>query len=379
VDVPSTDIDVATHKMPIPSDEEKEVIVHHVTSKDSLAGVSLKYGISLGDLRRANRLWTSDSIHRRELLYIPVDQASRANEYIPEPALMSFTPDEQDDLTSVLSSTSTSVSPISQGNSDSVPPSSSVPIRRIPTKQLSYFPPSTTKIPQSDLKGQPQTNNPYLQLPSNTLGYSRYPSSSANNSLTTILTALPIAASTRDEILTRLSLDSVSSSLGDRSQVNSDEEAGHELGEVASHKRPHVHENDENNAANEVDGLSIPTPKASQGPSQLPSRKQDTVASSSSLPRSSHTRSHSSTSPPRFYVSHTNRAYVRTSQMEPSPAMQLPVFQNSTVGRSADKRTQANGGLVRTGSLTLGRKLPNSMGDGDLGPILDSLKNDGSS
>jgi hypothetical protein len=60
--------------------------------------------------------------------------------------------------------------------------------------------------------------------------------------------------------------------------------------------------------------------------------------------------------------------------MEPSPAMQLPVFQNSTVGRSAGKRGQANGGLVRTGSLTLGRTRPNIMEDGDSGVMLDSLK-----
>jgi hypothetical protein len=167
--------------------------------------------------------------------------------------------------------------------------------------------------------------------------------------------------------------------LSDRFHVNSDEETGHELGEVASHKRPHVQENGKNNAADQVDELSIPTPKASQWPSQLPSRKQDTTTSSSSLPRSSHTRTHSSTSPPRFYVSHANETHVRTSQMEPSPAMQLPVFQSSTVGRSAGKRAQAKGGLVRTGSLTLGRKSPNTMGDGDLASILDGLKIDGSS
>lgn len=65
--------------------------------------------------------------------------------------------------------------------------------------------------------------------------------------------------------------------------------------------------------------------------------------------------------------------------MEPSPGMQLPVFQNSTVGRSAGKRGQVNGGLVRTGSLTLGRKRPNITENGDLGLMLDSFKNDGPS
>ena len=344
-----------------------------VTSKDSLAGVSLKYGISLSELRKANRLWASDSIHRRELLYIPVDKASRAHEYIPEPSLMSFTPDEHDDVGSVFTSTSASVSPISRESSISPSPPV-VPIRRIPTKQLSYFPPSTNKAPESDMNGFSQSNTPYRQPPPYNL--SRYPSSSANSSLTSILTALPIAASTRDEIITRLSFDNVSSSFSDRSHTNSDEETGHELGEVATHKRHHRREHE--NGADEVE-LSLPTPKSSQPQSQLPIYKQPTATSSSSLPKPPHTRSHSSTSPPRFYLSHGNETYVRTSQMEPSPAMQLPVFQNSTVGRSAGKRGQAAGGIVRTGSLTSGRKRPNIPEDGDLGLVLDSLKIDGPS
>ena len=394
VDVPSAEIDVAANKTTPTSDEEKEVIVHHVwhhtflhlrimlltmsqvTSKDSLAGVSLKYGIPLSDLRKANRLWSSDSIHRRELLYIPVDQASRAREYIPEPSLMSFTPDEQDDMGSVF--TAASVSPIGRENSNSNSRSPPVPIRRIPTNQLSYFPPSTNKTTESDLNGRSQINGPYLRPQSNASGPSRYPSSSANNSLTTILTALPIAASTRDEIITRLSFDSVSSSFSDRSHANSDEETGHELGEVATHKRLHRQE-DNANGIDEVDHLPAPTPKASQRPSQLPIHKQPEATSSSSLPKSSHTRSHSSTSPPRFYLSHGNETYVRTSQMEPSPGMQLPVFQSSTVGRSAGKRGQENGGLVPTGSLTLGRKRPNIMEGGDSGLMLDSLQIDGPS
>jgi len=392
IDVPSAEVGVAASiTIPPPLDEEKEVIVHHVcpssflqlvltmsqvTSKDSLAGVSLKYGISLPELRKANRLWASDSIHRRELLYIPVDKASRAHEYIPEPSLMSFAPDEHGNVGSVFTSALASVSPISRESSISVPPSPSVPIRRIPTKQLSYFPPSTNKALESDLNGSSQSNTLYRQPPSNSCGPSRYPSSSANSSLTSILTALPIAASTRDEIITRLSFDNVSSSFSDRSHTNSDEETGHELGEVATHKRRRRQEHE--NGADEVE-LSLPTPTASQPQSQLPSHKQHKATPSSSLSKPPHIRSHSSTSPPRFYLSHANETYVRTSQMEPSPAMQLPVFQHSTVGRPAGKRGRATGEIVRTGSLTLGRKRPNITEDGDLGFVLDSFKIDGPS
>ena len=43
-----------------------------VTRTDSVAGVSLRYGVSLADLRRANRLLASDTIHLRKELYIPL-------------------------------------------------------------------------------------------------------------------------------------------------------------------------------------------------------------------------------------------------------------------------------------------------------------------
>ncbi|KAF8971091.1 hypothetical protein BDZ97DRAFT_1651638 [Flammula alnicola] len=373
VDIPSSAQDATFDKnLPLP-EEEKEVIVHHVTSKDSLAGVSLKYGISLANLRRANQLWTSDTIHRRDVLYIPIDQASRVREYIPEPTLITFPSDSQDVETSVFDSGATSTSSLDRENSDSVPPSPSVPIRRIPTKQLSYFPPSIHKNVDPGLLTE--ANSLYLQSTGGSR-QNRYTPSPASNSLTSILTALPIAASTRDEIITRLSFDSVSSSFSDRSRINSDEEDGHELDEV---KRPKPLNIEGNDVGEDVDELSMPTPKASQRLANAPSpNRNEPAVALSSLSKASHARSHSSTSPPRFYVSQANETFVRTSQMEPSPAMKLPNFRSSTMGRSSGRPLQESSRIERTSSLTLPGKKPKIQAASDSDLMLESMRTDNS-
>ncbi|KAF9564744.1 hypothetical protein CPC08DRAFT_606964, partial [Agrocybe pediades] len=315
-EISSTETNPTAEQSPSSPDQEKEVIVHQVTSKDSLAGVALKYGISLPNLRRANKLWTSDSIHLRNVLYIPIEQASRAREYIPEPEpdLISFTPDAQITSSDPFNDLS---SPISLTNSNS---DTSVPVRKIPIKQLSFFPPSSHKINQL-ASVDPERLSQQLTIHGNSRqspGSSKYSPSHVNNSLSSILTALPINASTRDEIITRLSFDSVSSSFSDRSRTNSDEDKGHELAEVSRRKALHIH-------AEDLDEISLPTPKASQPPRTLPRRSEGEVGAPPSLSRTPHSRSYSSTtSPPRFYVSQPNETYVRTSQLEPSPAMQLP-------------------------------------------------------
>lgn len=305
----------------------------------------MKYGISLPNLRRANKLWTNDSVHLRDVLYIPIDQASRAREYVPERMLISFTPDASELSTDPFDNASTGEATLDSQSSDIVVPSPTVPIRRIPVKQLSYFPPSTTRNAEPDLNSRVEIPNIHLQsIGGSKLSpkYNRYSPSPVNNSLSSILTALPIAASTRDEIITRLSFDSVSSSFSDRSRVNSDEEVGHELDDVAKSKRPP----ELDSGADHFNELSMPTPKATQ---RLPdvlllSRAEPAVALSSSLPKYSHVYPYSSTSPPHFYISQVNETYVRTSQMEPSPAMQLPNFQNNSLGRSAGKSRSAHAG-----------------------------------
>ncbi|XP_073703703.1 lysM and putative peptidoglycan-binding domain-containing protein 1 [Garra rufa] len=47
-------------------------IEHKVQPGETLQGLSLKYGVSMEQIKRANRLYTNDSIFLKESLYIPV-------------------------------------------------------------------------------------------------------------------------------------------------------------------------------------------------------------------------------------------------------------------------------------------------------------------
>jgi len=60
----------------VDNNEKRMVIVHEVKSSDTIAGVALFYGIEISILKKANKLWTNDSIHLRKFLYIPIDQCS---------------------------------------------------------------------------------------------------------------------------------------------------------------------------------------------------------------------------------------------------------------------------------------------------------------
>ncbi|KAG0653437.1 hypothetical protein C6P46_002779 [Rhodotorula mucilaginosa] len=63
------------HDATLPSQErEREVIVHKVLKADSIASISLKYGITPQALRASNRLWPSDPLFLRSELLIPLDQ-----------------------------------------------------------------------------------------------------------------------------------------------------------------------------------------------------------------------------------------------------------------------------------------------------------------
>ncbi|KAG9276590.1 lysM and putative peptidoglycan-binding domain-containing protein 1 [Astyanax mexicanus] len=57
-------------------------IEHKVQPGDTLQGLSLKYGVSMEQIKRANRLYTNDSIFLKKVLFIPVltESISFANE-----------------------------------------------------------------------------------------------------------------------------------------------------------------------------------------------------------------------------------------------------------------------------------------------------------
>ncbi|KAG0300534.1 hypothetical protein BGZ97_003182 [Linnemannia gamsii] len=58
----------------------KRVIIHQVTTTDTLAGIALNYGIQVSILKKCNKLWTNDSIHTRKYLYIPFEECSVARQ-----------------------------------------------------------------------------------------------------------------------------------------------------------------------------------------------------------------------------------------------------------------------------------------------------------
>lgn len=204
----------------------RAVVVHEVSPNDSLAGVALKYGISVTELRRANQLWASDSIHLRQVLYIPLDQARHVNlETVA--SLLAQTVDSAEEDSARLASSAHSHS---RSDSDA-DPSSGRPsvVRRIPLTSLSFFPPPSSN--SSALAGGPSTPSPsHLPPPA---AISSTPSKGSNltstlgaTALSSLFSVLPINASTRDEIFSRLSIDSVSNS------TTASDEGEHELTDV---------------------------------------------------------------------------------------------------------------------------------------------------
>ena len=113
---------------------------------------------------------------------------------------------------------------------------SSAFVRRIPSANLSFFPPPSTRPstpPPPALGGSPfASTSPFYSRPDSPATvptHSRGPSLSSSlraNALSSFFSILPINASTRDEIMSRLSIDSVSNS------TTASDEAEHELATV---------------------------------------------------------------------------------------------------------------------------------------------------
>lgn len=263
----------------------------------------------MADLRRANHLWSSDSIHMRTQLYIPVEKATRTQSLQRDGILISISPAEEIPDPLEEPEQPELQTPVS----DDSPYSGTGTIRRIPVSHLSFFPPASTSI----LKGTPARPLPFVgqHTPPTShrphLNHSRH-ASSPSHSLTSLLTALPIAASTRDTIIARLSFDSVSSSYSDQEQVNDNHE-GLELDDVQ-------HTGSRNLPAHDMTdemtfGHNLPTPKASH---RVPHSDRSSIKSQPPSP--THMRTLSSS--PQAYI--PPHAQVRTMQLEPSPEMQVP-------------------------------------------------------
>ncbi|KAK5648327.1 hypothetical protein RI129_003219 [Pyrocoelia pectoralis] len=54
------------------TNRNQNLIKHVISNTDTLQGIALKYGVTMEQIRRINRLWASDSLFLRESLLIPV-------------------------------------------------------------------------------------------------------------------------------------------------------------------------------------------------------------------------------------------------------------------------------------------------------------------
>ena len=291
--------------------------------KDSLAGVSIKYGITLQELRKVNQLWANDSIHLRKELYIPIDRANRAHEYLPSLRRLASSASEVDPqelLIELDHPTSASVPSAGSPPSSSTEHSPYPTLRKIPVSQLSFFPPSTNTSRAQN--SAPTSSTTSVELPSQRSPYLKPSNPSyrpGTHSLTTLLTALPINASTRDEIVSRISIDSSNSGYSDvsRSRMGSDEEMGHELEDIQSR----LGASGLNDHQNEPSPSMI-TPRPYFG-EEIPLKTD--IRHSTSLHTPTYNRPLLSTSPPSSYVAQQPyNPYIRTQQLEPSPVMQVP-------------------------------------------------------
>lgn len=272
-----------------------------VSSKDSLAGVALKYNITMAALRRANQLWTSDSIHLRKVLYIPIDQTS--------PLL--------NDAAGTAAGANDTMHDASHSKT-----LNNLTIRRIPARQMSYFPPSKHLPGNQDeplIPIDPET-------PSFVPRHTRY-ASSPPPSLNSILSALPIAASTRDTIIARLSFESSRSTLSDEDHELSDvhprraSEDG--MSWEYSQHTPRVRSHRPSAAA-----------KSSESPPPSPSSRSGTYGSTA------RTRGHAIYQPETFTPG-SLPTHIRSVQLEPTPGMQLPA------SKSSSRTLAPNNGLLK--------------------------------
>jgi len=250
-----------------------------VIATDSLQGVSLKYGISMADLRKANQMWPSDSIHLRKSLNVPVNKARKLKQ------LGVDTPTE-DQRTSSSSSTA----------SHEIVPD----IRRIPASHLSFFPqgPPPDAPPVDTAASNPR--HPRTSRQSNPSSSGLSPSPNSSSIFSTIPRAFPIA---KDAIMSRLSLDS--------GGTPPNEEQEHEMGVVG---RKFGADGIHSNVSQQRRDVGI-------------NSKSTSRASDQSLRDGRQTR-------PRNYDAYRigeeerKRAstIIRTSQLEPSPEMLVPVL-----------------------------------------------------
>jgi len=56
-------------------DQNTQMIIHAVTPKDTLPGLAIKYGVTISDLKKENKLATNNIMYSRKELLIPTTQS----------------------------------------------------------------------------------------------------------------------------------------------------------------------------------------------------------------------------------------------------------------------------------------------------------------
>ncbi|OCH91699.1 hypothetical protein OBBRIDRAFT_834028 [Obba rivulosa] len=367
-------LDPPDHRpMPPPArEEEKAVLVHEILPTDSLPGVALKYGIKLADLRKANQLWASDSIHLRKVLYIPLELARPTKQFSPD-VLAAAAPGAGDLGTPGTSAAGSSGRDASNDSRDKFT------ILRVPVSQLTFFPrPSRSASSLQASASRHRTLPRFSTSPYSQPNLIEFTSSepSAASSTSALSSSLPpastppsyllhtrsrtqpfsiptspagrLVSSVSEALIARLSLDSTS---GKASSSSDEQDGGHEMVDVStassstqtettawSHGRfastPAVG-NDVRDYGYAVSSDHIPltpsrsnsfrTPKIPLHPS--PSR-------SSSLKPIGYSRPLSSSQ---------SQGSIRTAQLEPSPVMQLPLTSRKPKPREGSEGALAFG------------------------------------
>ncbi|KAF8268610.1 hypothetical protein EI94DRAFT_1700104 [Lactarius quietus] len=271
------------------AEAHRAVVVHEVSPSDSLAGVALKYGISVTELRRANQLWASDSIHLRQVLYVPLDKARHS--------------DGEEDTARPAGAASSHTRSDPDADSSTNRPSV---VRRIPLTSLSFFPPpsSSSSAVAGGLPSGPSSSH-FPPPAASTAKGPNLTSTLRSTALSSFFSVLPINASTRDEIFSRLSIDSASNS------TTGSDEAEHELTDVPTTPKRKPLSTD--------DTAPVSMPATTLTNSRRKNRPRHAWLSESRNGEEGH----------EPYTQNVEQiplasSPIHTTQMQPAPAMQLP-------------------------------------------------------
>ncbi|ORX90134.1 hypothetical protein K493DRAFT_357229 [Basidiobolus meristosporus CBS 931.73] len=109
-------------------EREVRVIVHKVKPEDTFAGIVLFYDVPMGRLKKLNRLWSTDSIHLRKFLYIPLELIQYQRIYCKLREIQ--TPELIDDASSISTNSTWGTSS---------PRSPLVPMATVPYSELQFF------------------------------------------------------------------------------------------------------------------------------------------------------------------------------------------------------------------------------------------------